>query len=371
MTRAKKTPIFIIILLALMTVGLGAATVEATYVAAFDTTIHNSSEYGIQSTNFPVALHVGTLTIDSVGGGSQPTLYGIQLRRSGDYDEGDEYKLVSTKKINYQDEFGAQLIAKTTFGSKTIVRTINWGNGRDPLMGEKDFESGPYPIRVEFYLGIRNIRNAGQALGVGFQFEDDDGPNLGKFKVRYRTSAWANTLYDIPFADGQGSIPFFSTNYNEESPNYLNGRLVDRTLFVSLLIEQAPTERSINLIEASGASNRARVGQARVILSGHQANSAQGVTITFTDGNGSSTNDFLLKHNGLSSFIPFSLYFATQKVINGTPIIWDNLSFGDGNLRELHVGNIDYQSATSKMGGLYSDTIYVNITPLDTNLVGL
>ena len=76
------------------------------------------------------------------------------------------------------------------------------------------------------------------------------------------------------------------------------------------------------------------------------------------------------KHNEIPSFIPFSLYLGGTKVNNGTPIIWDNLSFGNGNLRDLHVGNINYQSAISKMGGSYSDTITVNISSLDGNLVG-
>lgn len=368
MKLAQKYLLVCILLFALISTSLGAATVVASYKEEFNTTIHNSTEFGIQSTNFPVALHVGTLLIETEGGGTIPTLYGIQLRRSGDYDEGDEYKLQSTKKINYQDEFGAQLIAKTTFGNKTIVKTINWGNGRDPLMGEKEFESGTYPIKVEFYLGIRNIHNAGQAAGVGFQFEDDDGPNLGKFKIRYRTSAWSNTLYDIPFAGGESSVPYFSTNYNEGSPNSLNGKLLDKSVFVSLSIDQETYEQSINLADASGNS-RAKVGQARLTLSGFESPSPLGVTIVFTDGNGSQTTDFRLKHNEVQSFISFSLYLGGEKVNNGGPTIWDNLSYGN-NIKALHVGDTNYQSAVSAMGGKYSDTITVNITPLDTNLIG-
>lgn len=365
----KRFTTLLLILLALVPLDLSAATLEARYVENFNTTIHNSSEYGIQGTHFPVALHVGTLTIDLVGGGGHPSLYSIQLKRSGDYDEGDEYELESTKEINYQDEFGAQLIAKTMFGGKTIVKTINWKSGEDRLMEEREFESGPYPITVEFYLGIRNIHNAGQAQGVGFQFEDDDGPNLGNFKVRYRTTPWSGSLHTIPFSGGEKSIPYFSINYNEDSPNYLNGTILDKSVYVSLAIEQTPSEASINIADAAGTS-RAKVGQARLTLTGYEKPNNGSVYITFTDGNGSTGNDFRLKHSALPSFIPFSLYLAGEKVDNGVRTKWDNLAYGRNNLKDLHVGNMEQQGTALRMSGLYSDTITINITPVDSSLVG-
>lgn len=94
------------------------------------------------------------------------------------------------------------------------------------------------------------------------------------------------------------------------------------------------------------------------------------VYITFTDGNGSTGNDFRLKHSALPSFIPFSLYLAGEKVDNGVRTKWDNLAYGRNNLKDLHVGNMEQQGTALRMSGLYSDTITINITPVDSSLVG-
>ena len=371
MRLAQRLTVLLVVLLGMFATNLAAATVEALYIEETNTTIHNSTEYGIQSAGYPVALHVGTLTISSVGSGAKPFMYKIRLKRSGNYGGGKEYELESTKKINNQDEFGAQLVAKVTFGSTTIVKTINWSSGEDPLMGDTDFQDRPYPITIEFYLGIRNINNAGQATGAGFQFEDDDGPNLANFTVQYKTTnGWQGSHQDIPFSGHSGPMPFFSTNYNEDSPNRLNGVIFDPTVFVSLLIEQTPSEKTISLPNASGTS-RAKVGVARVSLSGNKRPSPQGVSITFTDSNGSPSIGFRLKHEGLSSFIPFTLYLAGSPVGYGTPITWPNLTYGSNNLKDLHVGGVDLQNSALGMGGTYSDTIYVTIVPLDSNMVGL
>ena len=368
--RLAQKPILLLALLLVVLSASLAAAVEASYEEELDTTIYNSSQFGVQSTGFPVALHVGTLTITN-GGGSSTSLFGLSLNRSGDFGRGKEYTLESTEEVNWQDEFGAQLIAKTTIGSNTYVRTINWNSGQDPLVNDDWALWYPtYPIITEFYLGIRNINNTVQADGVGFQFEDDDGPNLGSFTVQYRENPWWGQYQTIPFGTTTSAKAFFATNYNEDSPNYLNGNTFNTTVYVSLAIEQEPSEKSIDLLDASGQS-RAKVGQARLTLSGYNSGSTPGVSITFTDGNGSTNNNFRLKHNEIPSFITFSLYLDGTKVNNGTPIIWDNLSFGIGNLRDLKVGNINSQSAISKMGGSYSDTITVTITSLDGTLVGL
>ncbi len=57
-----------------------AATLEARYIEELDTTIQNSTQYGIQDSGFDVALHVGTLTIDAVGGGSTLSLFALLVR---------------------------------------------------------------------------------------------------------------------------------------------------------------------------------------------------------------------------------------------------------------------------------------------------
>lgn len=373
MRLAQKHILLFALLLVILSASLAAA-VEASYEEKLDTTIYDSTYFGVQNLGFSVALHVGTLKIEPTGNGNIPSLYSLKIKRSGPFGGGVEYWLTSSEMINWQNRFGAQLLAKVQFGSTTIVKPLHWATGEGPLTNGETISPSNYPVIIEFYLGIRNINNAGQTDGVGFQFEDDDGngndgPNLGNFTIEYRDNPWWGQYETIPFGSSTSAKPFFATNYNEDSPFFLNGNAMDTTVYVSLAIEQAPSEKSIDLLDASGQS-RAKVGQTRLTLTGYNSGSIPGVSISFTDGNGSTGNNFRLKHNGIPSFIPFSLYLGGTKVNNGTPMIWDTLSFGDGNLKDLHVGNINYQSAISRMGGSYSNTITVNITSLDGNLVG-
>jgi|GEM_PF-6552700 len=369
MRITQKLVVLLVVVLVIISSSLFAAKVEATYEEELDTTIYSSTHFGIQSARYPVALHVGKMTIYTRGNGNIPDLFSIRINRSGNFGGGSEYWLTSSKTINWQDRFGAQLVAKTTFDNRTIVRTINWGTGEDFLMGEADFDGGHYPITIDFYLGIRNIHNATQAQGAVFQFENKSSPNLGKFKIAYRNNLNSNSYHDIPFIQGNISLPFFITDYNNGSQNFFNGKSFDDTVYVALDIEQASFESSIDLVNASGQA-KSKVGQARLTLSGYNSPSTKGVSLTFTDGNGSTDNDFLLRHEEIPSFIPFSLYLAGEKVNNGVPITWGNLAYGNTNLKNLEVGGINHKNAISKMGGSYSDTITVTIVPLDSNLVG-
>lgn len=370
MKLAQKLSLLLLALLGIAILSLGAATAQATYEEDFDTELHKSSDFGIQSAGFNDAFHVGTLTIRSVGNGSVQPLYSLRIERPGNFGGGREYDLQSTTVINYMTVFGSQVVAKIKYGSTTIVKLINWSSGEDPLASDDITTAAQYPITIDFYLGVRNINNSAQATDAGFQFKGASGPNLGNFTIMYRkTSGWG-TEYTIPFgASSTTPQAFFTTNYNQGSTKYLNKSAINKTVYVSLKIEQTPSQASINLVNASGSS-KATVGSARLTLTGYNSSSPQGVTLTFADGNGSTNSSFRLKHSELNYYIPFFLYLGGAPVDRGVPITWPNLSFGSNNLKDLQVGGIDYQSAVSAMGGSYSDTITVTITPLDSNLVG-
>lgn len=363
----KKLVSILVILLSFTTASLMAATVDATYTENFDTKIHNASDFGISLPGINVALQVGTLEIKTVGNGSKPAMYSIRINRSGNFGNGEEYWLTSSTEINWQTRFGAQLIAKVKFGSTTIVKFLNWNSGLDPLMGESEFSPNQYPIIIEFFFGIRNITNAAQTQGATFQFEDGSGPNLGNFKIQYRKNLNTQNYKDIPFTKGSNPLPFFDIDYNAGASNFLNGDAPDHTVFISLSIEQSPSQASINLLDAIGNS-KAMVGSARLTLSGFDSPSEQGVTLAFADGNGSTDTNFLLKHSEAPSYIAFTLYLGGTKVYRTVPIPWGNLAFGNSNVKDLEVGGISALDAESALSGTYSDTIWVTITPLDTNL---
>lgn len=361
-----RTIIVAVVLSLLLLSFLGAADLVATYEEELNPTIKNNGDYPLNynKNKYDVSFRVGTLTISSVGSGTPPGLDEMELNRTG-FGGRKSYDLETTAKIDGKDEFKARLVAKITYcnGSKTRVMTIE--DDDEELLEEDDVEhcSTPYPIVIEFFMVIKKIPDAGLAEGIGFQFKQNQG--IGNFKLDFESDSGSSVT--IPINGNTGSPPFFETDYSSGSENHWNE--VNTTLYVSLAIEQETYQQSIDLLDASGAS-RALVGQARLTLTGYERPSPPGVTIQFDDGNGSPTNDFRLKHNEVPSFIPFSLYLDGTKVNNGSPIIWDNLVYGDTNLKDLEVGGIDHQNAISQLGGAYSDTITVTITPIDTNMVG-
>lgn len=89
---------------------LFAVNGEATYEEKLDTTIQNQG--------FPVALQVGTLTIYTVENGNLPDLYSIRINRSGNFGGGIEYWLLSSREINWQTRFGAQLLLKRALATQ-------------------------------------------------------------------------------------------------------------------------------------------------------------------------------------------------------------------------------------------------------------
>lgn len=360
--------IFVAVLLSLLSItSLTAADLMATYEEELSPVIRNNGDFGLVFTknNYDVAFRVGTLTIYSVGSGNPPGLDEMILDRTG-FGGRKSYKLETTAKIGGKDEFKALLVAKITYcnGSRTRVLTIE--DNDDELLEEDDVEhcSTPYPITIEFFMVIKGIPDAALAEGVGFQFKHNQ--SIGNFKLDFESTSGPSVT--IPINGNTGYPPFFETDYSSGSDNHWNE--VNTTLYVSLAIEQESYQQSIKLLDASGAS-RAPVGQARLILTGYERSSSQGVTIQFDDGNGSTSNDFLLKHDETPSFILFSLYLADEKVDNGIATPWEDLVYGNTNLKILEVGDIDYQHAISRIAGDYADTIYVTITPLDTNMVGL
>ena len=359
MKHLKKASLLILLLCLFSLQGLSAlADLTVAYEEELDTTISSSLYFGIQSLQYPVACHVGTLTLSYTSAFANNQLSGLYLERSGNWGNGVEYWLQSSRSINWQTRFGAQLIAKVRYGYHTDLKVINWSDSTFPLLNSTALKKNMFPIVIDFYLGIRNIFYGSQAIGAAFQFEDESGPNLGDFKLLTQKNWSLQPINDTPAS-------FFAINYNEGSSNYLNGQ-ADPQVQATLSIEQDASEESFPL--ASAVNNgRAQVGQARITVSGAQSLPSYGVTISFTDGNGGTGYIFNLKHEHTDDLIPFSLYLGTTHVQNMTPIPWESLQLGSDNLRSLYVGNIMYQDIENKIAGQYYDTITATITPLDTN----
>ena len=347
-----------------------------TYQESFDTTIRNGSDFQVSIPGYAVVCEVGTLQVLRLN--TNYTMYGLRLDRSNHWGNGNEYKLDYSKEINWQKHFGARLVAKITCGNKSpVVKSINWGTGKDPLVDSNHLlDASDFPIVVDFYLAINNIDNAAQAEGVRFQFQGVGGHNLGDFQIiSTRHTLHPQWGYDIylevvlPFDSSDTALPFYSINYNKKSEHYLNGVIQQEQVYAHLSIEEVLPGGHFDLLGAIGANQKVQIAQARISLYGSDINDSYGVNLRFVDGNGSLDDLFLLKHEYVDTYIPFVLYLGGQVVNNNEEIPWDGLVFSADNIRSLEVGDISYSDVENKVSGLYSDTITVHISPMDTNMI--
>ncbi len=346
---------------------------RANYLEATDTTIFDAADFGIQSSGFPVACRIGTLHICRVSGNN--VMIGLSLQRSGRWNYGNEYKLISTETINWQEQFGAQIVAKITCGTHpTRIQLINWQSGQDPFIdSETMLESGDMPVHVEFYLGIRNITNALQVQGVGFQFQGVGGHNLGDFQVisrrRVPTDPWNYSYYQeaVPINLLNDPIPFYSVNYNKKSTYYLNLGS-GRTVYANFSIEEIAPSGQFDLLRLLDTP-LVPIARARFTLTGYQSNNSYGINLVCTDAQGSSYSSFAMKHEDTDEYIPFELYLGADEVHKGVSMEWSDLHFGCDNTKDFQVGGISLTDVENKVSGNYADTITVQITPLDTNVI--
>ena len=368
MNRHRFPPFLAILLLLLIGCPLFAASLVATYSEEIDTTIATSSSYGIGEPNYSLAFHVGTLSFQKVGSGPIQAYRGLTLTQFGFLN--NPLQLISNRPINGTSTFNAKMVAKITHKSSTSIKTIGQTFGDTDLISSNT--SLNYPFSVEFYVLIAGIHTPELVAGAHFQFANPPGGDLGEFTLKsFYTYWWFFTNYDtLHINSSSTSVPYFVVDYTSGSLNYININSVNPTVYASLTIEQTPDQASISLPEAAG-SNKIKVGVARITLSGFQSTDTYGVSISFTDGNGSPTSQFRLKHAQLNEYIPFGLRLDSQVIENGEPVNWNTLSYGSNNTKNLNVTGIDYATAQTSLSGLYSDDIYVTIMPLDTNLVGL
>jgi len=369
MNRLHRRAVLVSLLILLVCSHLFADRLEADYTPESDTTIASSSSFGIGSNPNSLAFHVGSISIQSISEGgffSPNTFTGLTLTRSGFLQ--NPLKLKSSRAINGVTVFEAELVAKVTNNSSGESIVISETQGDKTLVSSNTYLQG-FPITVDLYVRFKNNIQLQQVTGVHFQFLAGD---LGAMtlKSRYSWFGIGGSTVTFPINGSTSATSLFAVNYTLGSPNFININSLDPIVYVSLAIEQTPSQASILLTQASGANKKA-VGLARIILSGFQSTTPYGVSIRFTDGNGSPTSQFRLKAEGLNRYIPFNITLDNQPIYNGEPVIWDNLAYGNNNTKTLYVTGIDYATAQTSISGSYSDIIYVNITPLDTNLVGL
>ena len=346
---------------------LGAATLDSTYVGESNPIIKNNYDHPLEYSNndLKVSFKIGTLTITSVGSGDPPPLKELKLERSGNDDE--ESELVATEEIDGEDEFDAMLIARITYcGSRTKIVLIDDEDSKK-MLKNKDLKDcpNPYPITIEFFMVIKDINNASEADGVGFQFVSGEGP--GNFQLEAKDTS--NNRTDVPIDGSTTASPFAPPEFTDGSgSSFINIEEIDTTWDASLLIDQSATGTLFDLVSELGSPGGATVGIANLTLGGYSGHPEYGVYITFEDAyKGLGDNSFRLKHEGFASYIPFTLFLGGDEITNGLPHNWSNLSFPPVINQKNLVVKVNYYEAISKISGTYSDIISVTISPHETN----
>lgn len=361
----------VVVLLAFVpTTSLVAATLEATYIEESNPIIRNNSDHPLEynKKHYKVSFRVGTLTIMSVGSGDPPSFKELKLKRSGNDDE--ESELVSTEEIDGEDEFEAMLIAKITYcGSRTETVPIDDEDSKK-LLKEKDLNqcTNPYPITIEFFMVIEDIKKASDAAGIGFQFESGEGP--GNFQLEANENP--NNKYDIPINGSTAPSSFVSPEFTDgQGSSFININQIDTTWDASLSIDQSTTGTVFDFVTQLSSPGGAVVGVANLTLGGYEGHPSYSVYTTFSDNrnalNGPGEQYFYLKHETLASYIPFTLFLAEDIISNEEPYLWSILDFHPAIKQKDLVVKVDNHAAASSVSGYYSDTIYVTISPYETN----
>jgi hypothetical protein len=358
-----------ILFLSSCTLVFATGSFTASYTEASDTTIYNASTFGITSSGFPVACPVGTIVVRN-SGNDAGTLYGLRLQRSGNFGGGAEFSLASTKTVGWMTEFGAQLVAKVTSGGTTTVQKMNHG-ALDPFRPEV-FYFTSFPVTIELYLGIRNIKNENQVKFIGFQFEPKDGPNLGSFALYTNSSEqtwWTTDGSNQTQLTGSGLTtspqPFYSLDYNLGSSNYLNTVNTDLSVNALFSIVQNDGEKTLDLGDTTSSWPR-KVATASITLDGQQSTQTYGVSLTFEDANGGTGTEFLLKDEANELGIPFSLFFDGEQITNLVAFDWTGIYADSTETKTISAKPANVSEAILFPSGTYSDTIWVTITANDT-----
>lgn len=365
--RIRKAIYLGFALFLLFSIPLGAIELIATYEPVLKPITEAKTKYpnlNLKGGAHEVVIKVGTLTISSVN--TVPTGWNwnekdkLILQTSGyDSDSDRNFILLDTNNKTYDSELGYYIHGANSYNN-SIAKTLKDLDVEKTIATGKDLNkfTPKLPIVIDFFLVVKiKVSELGE---LGFQFQSLQQQPLGIFSLELNSNNNANTMPSYTTS--------FGANYYQGSSNYVNADTFNQQVYVNFTIEQESFEKTIDLADAVG-SNKKKIGAVRIELTGFNRVSTEGVRITFTDGNSSPTSEFRLKHHDVSSYIPFSLKLNDQPIYNGgTGVVWGNLSYGNANVKDLYVTGIDNATALGALSGPYSDTIIVNITPIDSHM---
>jgi len=118
-------------------------------------------------------------------------------------------------------------------------------------------------------------------------------------------------------------------------------------------------------IEDAYIGSQIQVAEAQLMLQNAIEGFPYAVNITFTSAYNSPQFRLHLNSDTTLYGIPYTLIFGIEEVTPGTPILWEELG-SDLNTMPLFVTGIEHTRAESALAGTYKDTIYVEVSPIDS-----
>ena len=252
--------------------------------------------------------------------------------------------------------YGVSTTRRTPFG-------VWFGSGG----GEFILESGtvaanPYVVEL-FFRGFQNSNL--YILGEDYVMVEG---SLGSFNVKLKPAdSW--DYYYVPI-NGQ-EIPPDGSPPDDPEPIPVGG---SGTSIPSVPYGVDPPElihqfsiiqdEPFTISDAYGQSNQVRIGIAQVTLQNAVQGGTYGVEITFSSNQGMQDFQMHLQGDPSYPFIPYELKFLGQQVTKGEAIPWTPLSIPITE-ENIYVTNISSTIAEAAPSGNYSDTIIVEITPIE------
>ncbi|WP_319756075.1 hypothetical protein [uncultured Sphaerochaeta sp.] len=118
-------------------------------------------------------------------------------------------------------------------------------------------------------------------------------------------------------------------------------------------------------IEEAYIGSQIQVAEAQLMLQNALEGFPYAVNITFR--NAQNNPDFYLRLNNVEIpyAIPYTLLFGTREVTGGVPLLWEDILAPFSSI-PIFIAGIVKMQAEAAVAGIYKDTIFVEITPIDS-----
>lgn len=282
-------------------------------------------------------------------------------------------------------------------GSTPVITPFSFSSGIIPII-----HNGPVTVyQTNFYIELFLLNIDDQTPGVNHTviwrpasfFEPGTPYSLpSNFDPKFRVGSATNSTTNLGTYTGGGTIDnlvlgqfvegigpgglsgsfdnpmigpgAYTDPNNPNSPGVIYGdppELPKDPDFVFSLINES---YAFALEDAIG--NKVKVNTAQMVVENGESGVTYKQNITFTDSG--IEPSFQLKHkDNVNITINYNLYFGSSNVpvTYGSPIEWGGLGSGPPNVKDIYIGGIVQNDVNQKLGGQYTDTIYVNITAAD------